>query len=132
MNRFLLDTSALIRFLKGREPAVSIIAGLLAEGAQLGACAVTVAEFYAGVPRGENARWDVFIDSLAYWETPRDVAELGGEYRRAFRRQGVSLSATDTLVAAVARAQTAAVVTENAKDFPMSDIEVVPLLPGRR
>lgn len=49
MTRYLLDTTALIDFSKGREPARTRIPQMIAAGDELAVCAVNVAEFYAGV-----------------------------------------------------------------------------------
>ena len=49
MSRYLLDTDVLIDYANGKEPAVSRIKGLIAQGDDLGLSAVAVAEFFAGL-----------------------------------------------------------------------------------
>lgn len=49
MARYLLDTSVLIDFSKGREPAQSRILQLIHGGDEIGVCSIIVAEFFSGV-----------------------------------------------------------------------------------
>jgi len=46
-----------------------------------------------------------------------------GIYRYEFARRGISLSVTDTLVAAIAKANDAIIVTANIRHYPMKDIQ---------
>jgi len=108
LTRYLLDTTALIDFSKGREPARSRILKMIQEGDELGVCAVNIAEFYAGIPANQRAVWDEFTGSLQYW-------------------QGKILSTTDTLMAAVALDHQAILVTNNVKDYPMGQIQILPM-----
>jgi len=39
------------------------------------------------------------------------------------------LSTTDTMIAAVAREYNAIIVTDNVKDYPQGDIQILPLSP---
>jgi len=127
MTRYLLDTTALIDFSKGREPARSRIQAWIDGGDELGVCAVNVAEFYAGLPPQQRAQWEQFLGALQLWEITRDAAIQAGIWRYDFARQGVTLTTTDTLVAAVAKEQQAIIVTNNLKDYPMSGLQLLPL-----
>ncbi len=124
---YLIDTDVLIDVTKGREPALSWVAGALARRSILCSCAITIAEYFAGQPRGDYPARDAFIDSLLYLETPHEVAEAAGDYRRSFARRGIQLSTQDVIVAATARHHEAALVTRNRKDFPMEDVRVMSL-----
>ena len=62
MGRYLVDTDVLIDLSKGREPASSVIPAMAAAGEQLGICAVQLAEFYAGQPRGRQPPIDALLD----------------------------------------------------------------------
>jgi predicted nucleic acid-binding protein len=125
MSRYLLDTTALIDFSKGREPARSRILGWIAGGDDVGVCAVNVAEFYSGLAPRDHAVWDAFFGALAYWDVTRTVSRQAGVWRYVFARQGTQLSTADTLVAAVAQEQAAIVVTNNVKDYPMAGVQVM-------
>jgi predicted nucleic acid-binding protein len=127
MSRYLLDTTALIDFSKEREPAFSFILSAARAGEQLGICAINVAEFYAGLPLRARGKWERFVGSLQYWEITKPAAVRAGEYRYEFARSGQILSTMDALVAAVARENQATIVTSNVKDYPMADIQLLPL-----
>lgn len=128
MTRYLLDTDALIDFSKRREPAHSRILAWIDRGEMVGVCAVTVAEFAAGLSGEQAAAWQPFLSSLAYWDISPLAAIQAGQDRYAFARQGRAISITDCLVAAVGREQEALVVTGNVKDYPMPDVQISSLL----
>jgi predicted nucleic acid-binding protein len=127
MSRYLLDTTALIDFSKGREPACSQIQAWIDGGDELGVSAINVAEFYAGLPPQQRTHWEQFLGALELWSITRDAAIEAGIWRYQFARQGVALTTADTLVAAVAREQHAVNVTNNLRDFPMSGVQLLPL-----
>jgi tRNA(fMet)-specific endonuclease VapC len=122
-----LDTTALIDFSKGREPARSRLLKMIQEGDELGVCAVNIAEFYAGIPADKRQVWDDFTNSLQYWEITLQAARQAGQFRYDFAKKGKILSTTDTLVAAVALDYQAVVITNNVKDYPMEEIQIMPL-----
>lgn len=117
--RYLLDTTVLIDFSKGHTPTVSKILTMLEKGDELGVCAITVAEFYAGVMRGAETKLDTFMDSLTYWYIDRQTAVSAGNFRRTFARHGKTVTIADALIAATALQEHAVLVTDNVKDFPM-------------
>jgi predicted nucleic acid-binding protein len=128
MTRYLLDTDALIDFSKRREPAFSHILSWIDAGDTLAACAVTVAEFYAGLSSAEATNWEEFISSLTYWHMSPQAAMQAGQDRYWFARQGKTITAADGLIAATAREHQAALVTGNVKDYPMEDVILFPLV----
>ena len=127
MTRYLLDTTALIDFSKGREPTCSRLLELIEAGDDLGVCAVNIAEFYSGIPVDKRTVWNEFISSLSYWNVTREAAAHAGRDRYDFARNGQTLSTTDAIIAAVARDHQATLMTNNVKDYPMADITVLPL-----
>jgi tRNA(fMet)-specific endonuclease VapC len=127
LTRYLLDTTALIDFSKGREPARSRLLQMIEAGDELGVCAINVAEFYAGLPAERRPVWDEFTRSLQYWEITLEASRQAGHFRHDFARKGVALSTTDTLVAAVALDYQAVLVTNNIKDYPMAQLQIRPL-----
>lgn len=74
MSRYLLDTSALIDFSKGREPACTRILEMVDAGDEVGVCPINIAEFYAGLPPEVQPVWDDFFASLTYWPISRPAA----------------------------------------------------------
>jgi tRNA(fMet)-specific endonuclease VapC len=127
MSRYLLDTTALIDFSKGREPAFSLVHRFLQNGEEVGVSPINVAEFYSGLAPAQHALWDEFFEPLLLWPISLDAAKRAGRFRYDFARRGISLSTTDTLVAAVALEQRATIVTSNVKDYPMDEVVLLPL-----
>ena len=125
MTRYLLDTSTLIDVAKGREPVRSRVLGLLVAGEEVGLCAVGIAEFAAGLAVHERRSWPRLLTRLRYWRLTRGAAARAGYYRHDFARQGHTVATTDALIAATAWHWQAILVTDNVKDFPMTDIQVV-------
>ena len=125
MARYLLDTDVLVDLSKGREPAQTHIPAIVAAGDVLGICAVQLAEFYAGQPRGHQPEVDAFLDALRLWAISRDAAIRAGHYRHAFGRRGRALATPDALTAAVAWRMSATVVTRNVKHYPMADVQTL-------
>ncbi|HEY8885001.1 MAG TPA: type II toxin-antitoxin system VapC family toxin [Chloroflexota bacterium] len=127
MSRYLVDTTVLIDLSKRREPVRSRLRGMLDSGDELGVCAINVTEFYAGLPAEAWSTWESFFATLRYWEISRPAALDAARMRREFARRGQPLSTADTLIAAVAREWHAVILTDNTKDFPTPDVQVMPL-----
>ncbi len=123
MAKYLLDTTILIEHLRGKKPAVDFITELMRHGHQLCVCCVNVAELYSGLSLEQGAKAKLLIDALGYFDATPDTAMQAGIYRYEFARQGINLSVTDTLVAAVAKANDAIIVTANIKHYPMKDVQ---------
>ena len=121
MGKFLLDTTSLIDFSKGREPAKSKILEMI-ESSEVGVCAINVAEFYTGLPLEKRKAWEEFFNSLLYWNINLETAKLAGCFRSNFAKKGQPLTTTDTLVAATAKQEEATLVTSNIKDYPMKEV----------
>lgn len=121
-HRYLLDTTALIDFSKGFEPSRTKVLELIDSGQEVGVCAVTVAEFFAGLAPTERPSWQEFVAELPYWHISPEAAAQAGTWRYEFHRRGVHISTTDALVAAAAWEQRAIVVTNDARHYPMPEI----------
>ena len=122
---YLLDTTALIDHLHGRQAVTVLVSNLVQQGHRLGVCCVNVAELYSGLGHEERARADRLIATLEYYEVTSQIAKEAGRHRYEYTRQGRSLSTTDTLIAATAIDQGATLITANTKDFPMEEIQLL-------
>jgi hypothetical protein len=80
-------------------------------------------------PRGphEAPRTDALLDSLAWYETSRTIAQRAGRLRFDWARQGVTLSLSDLIIAATALEHGLTSITGNRKHFPMSELSLHPL-----
>lgn len=125
MAKYLLDTTVLIDYLRGSKEVVQLLTDLAHQGHQLGICAINVAELYSGLSKPEQTKAEPLVDSLNFYEVTREAAKQAGNYRFSFARQGISLSVTDTLIAAVAVEQGATLITANVKDYPMPEVRLL-------
>ncbi|PKB67022.1 MAG: hypothetical protein BZY81_05620 [SAR202 cluster bacterium Io17-Chloro-G4] len=125
MANYLLDTTALVDFLRGRQGILEMFNALSVQGNRLGACCVSIAELYAGVSQERRTAADRLTGVLDYYDVSPEAAKEAGRYRFEFARRGIALSTADTLIAATAIDQGAILVTGNTKDFPMEEIQLL-------
>lgn len=124
----LLDTDAVIDFLKGVTTTVALVIQLLRERRRLCVCDVVVCEVYSGLQSSaQRHRAEELLAVLEYIPTSVFAARQAGEWRSLYRSQGIQLSATDCLIAAVALEHGLRVITANVRDYPMPELHVLPL-----
>jgi tRNA(fMet)-specific endonuclease VapC len=132
MSIALLDSDAVVDFLRGFEPSVELLRSLADAGDTLGVCDVVLAEVYSGLRPDDRPRVGFIIAGLAYLETSAEAARLAGEWRYDFARRGVVLATSDVLVAATAVSHKARLVTGNLPHYPMPELALIPLPRPRR
>jgi predicted nucleic acid-binding protein len=125
--RLLLDTSVLIDVLRGRKDRRLLLRRLVGEGHSLSTTVLNVAELYAGMRAGEEARTEEFLGALECVELRFSAARLSGQLKSAWQKRGRTLTLSDTIIAAVAIEQQCVLLTDNRKDFPMRELNVFPL-----
>lgn len=123
MADFLLDTGVLIKALRGRTGALDLIADIN-ERATPYVSVVTYMEVMAGMhPREEPQTLDL-LKALVTVPVTLPIADRAGRWMYAYARQGIQLSAPDTLIAATAARYGLILVTTNARHFPMPEVTV--------
>lgn len=121
--RVVLDTTVLIDYLRG-QPVVGRVETLRRRGDVALTTAINVEEVVRGLRPGEDTATGVLFDGLGIVSLGRAEGHQAGEWRRTFAKNGVTLSQTDCLIAAAARAMAAVLATGNPGHFPMSDVTV--------
>jgi predicted nucleic acid-binding protein len=96
-------------------------------GSRAGVCAVSVAEFWTGVPPERVPDVAELLDAFAYWDIPREVAERAGDLRYRLARRGYTLHVADALLAGLALSLDAVLVTDNQKDFVHTGVPLIGL-----
>jgi predicted nucleic acid-binding protein len=119
--RLLLDTSVLIDALRSRRGRRAWLAELVRAGHRLETSALNLAEVYAGMRPEEEERTRAFLAG---------VGEMAGRLKREWAGRGRTLTLADTMVAAVAMERGCALVTDNRKDFPMSELRMFDVAEG--
>lgn len=122
MTRYLLDTDVLVDFSKGIRSVTTQLLAWIDGTDTVAVCAISVAEFSAGLTPEQTAQVEPFLASLTYWDIGRHAAIRAGQDRYSFARMGFAITTTDALLAAVAREYQATLVTSNLRDFRMEDI----------
>lgn len=124
MSTYLLDTSVLVDALRGVRGRPEILERLVEDGHLLACSAITVAEVFAGMrPKERGATVDL-LDSLEHYDITRPVAEQAGLLRREWSVRGKTLALPDLLIASVALTHGQILLTDNAKDFPMKNLQL--------
>lgn len=125
MTRYLLDSTVVIRRLRGEEDLLRKLLHLSIAGHVLGTSCVNIAEVERGARAADRRRTASFLARLEFFETTREAAERAGRYQAAFSAKGRTIHTPDALIAGTARAHGAVIVTDNVADFPMRDVRVV-------
>lgn len=124
LSLYLLDTTVLIAHLRGDEAVTALLLELLAGGHSLGTSCVNVAEIERGIRPRERKAATALADRLRFLDTGREAAVRAGRYQAVFEKRGRTIHTADALIAGTARAHGAILLTDNVRDFPMSDVKV--------
>jgi predicted nucleic acid-binding protein len=128
MATLLLDTSVIIDAINNKKGRGDFLLDLTErQGHFLACCPINVAEVYAGMRPKEESYTTALLESLRLFPITFPVAALAGQLKRDHARRGSTLSLTDCMVAAVAIHNQLALLTDNTKDFPMSQLSLYPL-----
>ncbi len=127
MAVFLLDTTVIVDALNGKRGRKEFLAGLLDQRNLLACCSINVTEVYAGLRSHEAKATEALLRSLKFYEVTWEIARLAGELKSAWAKKGSTLFLPDVTIAAVAIAHGLTLVTDNRKDFPMRELQFLPL-----
>jgi predicted nucleic acid-binding protein len=114
-----LDTSVAVDHLRGVPSAVELLRRLVESGEQIAASELVRFELLAGVR--EEAREDLEeLFKVPLW-VPVDaqIARLGGDLARRFRKAHSGIDDADYLIAATTLVLDADLLTTNVRHFPM-------------
>lgn len=125
MTKYLLDTNQIIDHLRGRNEIKELLLELLNQGNIICSCSITIAEIYAGVKPKETDKTKKLLDSFWFLETTKEISEMAGKIKQKYSQKGITLSFADTIIAAIAIAHNAVLITSNAKDFPKGLVKII-------
>jgi len=114
----LIDTSVLIDYLRGHEPAAAVLESRREAGA-LHASEITRLELLAGMRRGEERATRLLLSTIVWHEVDAEVAEKAGALGRDWLRSHRGIDAADLAIAATAVLVEAELLTMNVRQFPM-------------
>lgn len=121
---YVLDSDIAIWILRGDKKVITAL-GKLVGKVKTGVSVITIAEIYKFTFPSEFRKNEDFIESHQILNTNLEIAKEAGLYWNQFHNKLLSLSLTDTLIAATAKAYSATLVTLNTRHFPMADIKVI-------
>lgn len=127
MAIYLLDTSIIIDALNRKHGRWQLLASLVAAGDTLACSVVTLTEIYAGVRPKELLLTEQFLDGLEHYQLDARLARDAGLLKNEWAKQGRTLGVVDVTIAATALAHNLMLVTDNRKDFPMTQLALYPL-----
>lgn len=124
MANFLLDSTVLIDFLRGRQDVISRVQALEVEGHRLALCAINVAEVFGGMLEHERQTTERLLSSLHLYDISYGTARRAGEFQSQLRRTGRKADLADTIIGTVALERDATLLTANVRDFPLPGLRV--------
>jgi len=104
-----------------------MLAELVRAGHTLSTTSLNIAEVYAGMRPHEAPSTETLLNSLECHELTCSASRLAGHFISEWRKKGRTLQLPDTLVAAISIERQCVLVTDNRKDFPMSELQLFPL-----
>lgn len=114
----LVDTSVLIDYLRGHQPAAILLEQARASG-PLHASEITRIEILAGMRPGEEEPTGSLLASLAWHEVDAEVSEEAGALGRQWLSSHPGIDSADLAIAATAILNRAELLTLNVRHFPM-------------
>ncbi len=124
---YLLDTNIIIDALNGKRNRPEQLEKLITKGNLLACCSINITEIYAGMRRGEEEVTERLLQSLQLYPVTFPVARLAGVLKRDYSKKGKTLTVPDATVAAVAIHYELPLISDNAKDFPMEELQLYTL-----
>lgn len=92
MPDYLLDTTAIIDYLRDKSGVPELLEKFCTQGSVLCCSPINIVEVYAGMKDKEKTATDEFLNSLECYETSRKIANLAGELKRKYSKKGTTLS----------------------------------------
>ncbi len=122
---YLLDTTVLIDYAKGRAEGVEVLDRLYGETGLLYTCDIVACEALSGGEPNERAAIARLLDALEFLALDPEGARLAGQMRRERRSRGRRAPLGDSLIAALAQRSETTVITRNPRDFEPFGVKVL-------
>jgi predicted nucleic acid-binding protein len=127
MAIYLLDTSVIIDALNQKRDRWQLLAALVEAGDTLACSVVTLTEIYAGIRPKEITHTERFLDGFEHYTLDSHLARSAGLLKSEWAKKGRTLGVVNLIIAATAITHQLVLMTDNRKDFPMSELAHYPL-----
>jgi predicted nucleic acid-binding protein len=115
----LLHTTIAVDHLRGEPSAIDLLAMVIDAGEDVIASELVRFELLAGVREKELGALEEFCSALRWAAVTTDVARVGGQLARRYRKSHSGIGPVDYLIAATAIVIEADLPTTNVRHFPM-------------
>lgn len=122
--RLLLDSAFIIDQLRAEPGAVARWARIFEEGDEPLLNEVVVCEVRAGLRPADEPELRAVLEPMEFLQPDPEDAMTAGRWRAEAHARGRHLGLADALIAAAARANDAAVLTRNVRDFALTPVRV--------
>ncbi|OGO77494.1 MAG: hypothetical protein A3K41_03175 [Chloroflexi bacterium RIFOXYD12_FULL_57_15] len=123
MSDHILDSNILIRYLRKTAGYKDLLHEIERKGWTY-ISVMTRLEIVRGMREREREETFDLLDTLETLPMTSEIADLAGELIRSWRERGINLGDADAIIAASAIHHGLALVTTNAKHFPMPELIV--------
>ena len=110
-EKVLIDSSVWIEYFRAGEGKIFNIVDFLLDSGQAVLCGVVEMEIIAGIKKSERAMIKDLFNALHYIETNREDFIAAGERLNNLRKKGITIPATDSLIATLALDRKISVLT---------------------
>jgi len=124
MSDHILDSNILIRYLR-KSPGYRDLLRTIGLKGRPYISAMTRLEIVCGMREHERQKTFDLLKSFETISMTAEIADLAGELIRSWRARGVVLGDADAVIAASALHNNLALVTTNARHFPMPELTVL-------
>lgn len=118
-----IDTNVLILALAGKDPEASVLKRLILLN-QIIFSPIVVAEFLARADKKDQKLLEKLIAQFGVVPIEEQIAKIAAQYRQQFSRKKKTVYLLDCFIAASCKQYGHILVTNNIKDFLMSDIKI--------
>lgn len=115
----LLDTSVAVDHLRGAQPAVDLLRGLVDGEERVISSEIVRFELLAGARQREIDSLEKFFSAFSWIPVDESISRSAGELARQHRRAYSGIDDADYLIAATALVFDADLLTTNVRHFPM-------------